>query len=70
MTMGPHSENTSKIARSFALTRETIEKVRKLLGLELPVLSMGMSGDFEIAIAEGSNQVRLGTAIFGERSPL
>ena len=70
MTMGPLTEDISKIARSFALTRETIEKARKLLGLELPVLSMGMSGDFEIAIAEGSNQVRLGTAIFGERTPL
>ncbi|MCH9031864.1 MAG: YggS family pyridoxal phosphate-dependent enzyme [candidate division Zixibacteria bacterium] len=70
MTMGPHTEDKSRIARSFALTRETIEKARKTLGLKLPVLSMGMSGDFEIAIAEGSNQVRLGTALFGERTPL
>ena len=37
--------------------------------LGLPELSMGMSGDFEIAIAEGATWVRVGTAIFGERAP-
>lgn len=38
--------------------------------LNLPVLSMGMSGDFELAIAEGSTRVRLGTALFGRRAPV
>ena len=37
--------------------------------LNLPVLSMGMSGDFELAIAEGATRIRVGTALFGKRSP-
>jgi PLP dependent protein len=37
--------------------------------LDLPVLSMGMSGDFELAIAEGATRIRVGTALFGKRSP-
>jgi len=37
--------------------------------LSLPVLSMGMSGDFELAIAEGATRIRVGTALFGKRSP-
>ena len=37
------------------------------LGAPLPQLSMGMSGDFEVAIEEGSTMVRIGTALFGER---
>ncbi len=53
--------------RSFALLRELNEQARAGTGLELPVLSMGMSGDFEAAIAEGSTLVRIGTAIFGPR---
>ena len=38
-----------------------------LLGAPLPVLSMGMSGDYEVAIEEGSTLVRIGTALFGDR---
>jgi len=41
--------------------------LRDGLGLDLPELSMGMSGDYEAAIAEGSTMVRVGTAIFGPR---
>lgn len=37
--------------------------------LNLPVLSMGMSGDFELAIAEGATRIRVGTTLFGKRSP-
>jgi uncharacterized pyridoxal phosphate-containing UPF0001 family protein len=37
--------------------------------LKLEVLSMGMSGDFEIAIAEGATRIRVGTALFGRRAP-
>jgi hypothetical protein len=40
---------------------------RNLTGIEMQILSMGMSHDFEIAIEEGSTCVRVGTAIFGER---
>jgi pyridoxal phosphate enzyme (YggS family) len=50
----------------FALLARTFEEVRAA-GLALDTLSMGMSDDFEAAIAEGSTMVRIGTAIFGER---
>ena len=39
-----------------------------MLGAPLPHLSMGMSGDFEVAIEEGATIIRIGTALFGERS--
>lgn len=46
-----------------------LRALRDSLGLSLPDLSMGMSGDYEAAIAEGSSIVRVGTAIFGARPP-
>ena len=55
---------------SFAKLRELSERLRLRTGLPLPELSMGMSGDFETAIEEGSTLVRVGTAIFGQRSVL
>ncbi|MHB8394993.1 MAG: YggS family pyridoxal phosphate-dependent enzyme [Candidatus Dormibacteria bacterium] len=54
-------------ARSFEACRELRTRLEKELGTELPILSMGMSGDFEAAIAEGSTQIRVGTALFGPR---
>ena len=44
-----------------------MQELEKYKNLSLDILSMGMSGDFKIAIDEGSTQVRIGTAIFGER---
>ena len=55
---------------SFSKLRELAEHLRLRTGLPLPELSMGMSGDFETAIEEGSTLVRVGTAIFGPRSVL
>ena len=55
---------------SFTKLRELAERLRLRTGLPLPELSMGMSGDFETAIEEGSTLVRVGTAIFGSRSVL
>ena len=55
------------LRRRFALLRELLLQLNAE-GLKLDVLSMGMSDDFEIAIAEGSTLVRIGTAIFGERA--
>ena len=43
------------------------EECEQILGAPLPHLSMGMSGDFEVAIATGSNSVRVGSSIFGQR---
>lgn len=53
----------------FARLRVLCEELRSRLGLPLPELSMGMSGDFEAAVAEGATLVRIGTDIFGPRPP-
>ncbi|MBQ7544064.1 MAG: YggS family pyridoxal phosphate-dependent enzyme [Synergistaceae bacterium] len=67
MTVGPITDTEREIRCAFAELRELAEKARASTGLALPVLSMGMSGDFEAAIAEGSTMVRIGTLLFGER---
>lgn len=68
MTMAPFTEDENLIRKSFALMRETKEKLQcDFPQFSLKELSMGMTHDFEIAIQEGSTQVRVGTAIFGER---
>ncbi len=68
--MGMASFAASEVQKrqSFASLRLLNEQARSETGLALPVLSMGMSGDFEAAIAEGSTLVRIGTAIFGPRN--
>ena len=48
--------------------RELKAQCEELLGAPLPHLSMGMSGDFEVAIEEGATIVRIGTALFGPRT--
>lgn len=55
--------------RVFARLRELRDELQHRLGTPLPELSMGMSGDFEVAVEEGSTMVRLGSAIFGPRPP-
>lgn len=53
--------------RYFAGLRQARDRLETRLGMELPVLSMGMSDDFAVAIAEGATHVRVGTRIFGKR---
>ena len=68
MTMAPYTKEEKVIRTSFSLLRDIKEKVNKMLGKNLiKHLSMGMSNDFEIAIEEGSTQIRLGTVLFGSR---
>lgn len=68
MTIGPLTENRDKIRASFRALRELRDSLRrKMPRHSWDILSMGMSGDFEIAIEEGSTLIRVGTAIFGER---
>jgi len=68
MTMAPFTDDEKLIRKSFITLRELAEKLRhQFPDLPLTELSMGMSGDFEIAIEEGSTLVRVGTAIFGQR---
>ena len=50
---------------AFAELRQLRERLRTTTGLSLPHLSMGMSNDFEIGIAEGATMVRIGTLLFG-----
>ena len=67
MCIPPFLENTEKVRPYFALLRESKEQLESKLGRKLPVLSMGMSHDFELAIEEGATEVRVGTALFGAR---
>jgi pyridoxal phosphate enzyme (YggS family) len=68
MTMAPLTADAAAVRATFAGARALLEQcVRERVGLQGSVLSMGMSGDYEIAIEEGSTMVRLGTVLFGER---
>ncbi|MBP5603836.1 MAG: YggS family pyridoxal phosphate-dependent enzyme [Treponema sp.] len=68
MTMAPFTDNEALVRKSFITLRELAETIKSEYPMfELNELSMGMSGDFELAIEEGSTLVRIGTAIFGER---
>ncbi|MBS1370614.1 MAG: YggS family pyridoxal phosphate-dependent enzyme [Lentisphaeria bacterium] len=67
MTMAPADAEPMKIAAVFELLCLTRDELEAKLGRKLPVLSMGMSGDFEIAARHGSTLVRVGTLIFGAR---
>ena len=67
MCIPPFLEKAEQVRPYFRRLRELREDVAKKLGVALPVLSMGMSHDFEVAIEEGATEVRVGTAIFGTR---
>jgi pyridoxal phosphate enzyme (YggS family) len=66
MGMASPTQDPSERRRQFALLRETYEGIRAA-GIEMDSLSMGMSDDYVEALQEGSNMVRIGTAIFGDR---
>lgn len=68
MTIGPNTQDSTLIKKAFEGLRNKRDFLRTQLGVELPELSMGMSGDFEFAIEAGSTIVRLGTSIFGNRN--
>ncbi|MEO7297943.1 MAG: YggS family pyridoxal phosphate-dependent enzyme [Verrucomicrobiota bacterium] len=67
MTIAPYAEDAEKVRPFFRRLRELKAACENILGAPLLQLSMGMSGDFEVAIEEGSTQVRIGTALFGAR---
>ena len=69
MTIAPHSQDEGVVRESFIKMRRLAEEIAPLTSrvATMDYLSMGMSGDFEMAIEEGANMVRLGTAIFGQR---
>jgi PLP dependent protein len=68
MTIAPWTPDPEKVRPIFQRLRQLKEQCDELLGAPLPHLSMGMSGDFEIAIEEGATIVRIGTALFGPRA--
>jgi hypothetical protein len=68
MTVPPYSPNAERSRSYFRQLRELKTRCDEILGAPLPHLSMGMSGDFEVAIEEGATIVRIGTALFGPRS--
>jgi PLP dependent protein len=68
MCIPPFRENPNEVRPFFATLRTLKEQLESRVGRALPVLSMGMSHDFEAAIQEGSTEVRIGTAIFGTRA--
>ena len=67
MTIGPLTENRNLIRESFRNLRELFQEAENIdsAHCHMKYLSMGMSSDFEVAIEEGSNMIRIGTAIFG-----
>lgn len=69
MTIGPglSVEDPEKSRPCFKLLRDLRSQLERELGMTLPVLSMGMSSDYGVAIEEGSTMLRVGTAIFGAR---
>jgi PLP dependent protein len=67
MCIPPFMEKPEQVRPYFARLRELREQTEQSCGQRLPVLSMGMSHDFEAAILEGATEVRLGTALFGIR---
>jgi hypothetical protein len=68
MTVPPWTLDPEKVRPVFGQMRELKERCEQLLGAPLPDLSMGMTGDFDVAIEEGATMVRIGTALFGERT--
>jgi|SRR5437773_3446663 len=68
MTIAPWTPEPEKVRPVFRQLRELRVRCEQILGAPLPHLSMGMSGDFEVAIEEGATLLRIGTALFGPRS--
>lgn len=69
MTMAPHVEDKEETRQYFKTLKDLSDEVAKLdfKNIEMKYLSMGMSNDFEVAVEEGANFVRVGSKIFGKR---
>lgn len=70
MTVGLQSPDEAAVRASYRALRELRDRAADVIGAGLPVLSMGMSGDLEAAVAEGATLVRVGSAVFGARPPV
>ncbi|MGB4610803.1 MAG: alanine racemase [Saccharofermentanales bacterium] len=67
MTMAPYFSNPADAEPIFAKTKELLVKYQPLVGTHFDQLSMGMSNDYQYAIAQGATLIRIGTKIFGAR---
>ena len=67
MGMATLTEDEGKIRKEFQFLKTTFEDLKKKYS-NLEILSMGMSGDYRIALECGSNMIRVGSSIFGERN--
>jgi len=67
MTVAPLDDDPGVARAAFGRLRDLRDRLAERFGVELPELSMGMTGDLEAAIAAGSTQIRVGTALFGSR---
>ena len=68
MTVGPNTSNMQSIRHAFKTLRKTKDWVESETGRKIKHLSMGMSGDYEIAVEEGSTMIRVGSFLYGPRS--
>jgi pyridoxal phosphate enzyme (YggS family) len=67
MCVPPYTENEEENRKHFVRLRELRDRLETKAGIKLPGLSMGMSGDYAVAVEEGATIVRVGSAIFGSR---
>ena len=67
MALAPYYDNPEEVRPYFRRLYRAFKEVNTP-GVEMKILSMGMTNDFEVAVEEGSNMVRIGTALFGERA--
>lgn len=67
MCVPPMAKEPEESRKHFVFLRDFRDKLEKLAGVPFPGLSMGMSGDYEVAVEEGATIVRVGSAIFGKR---
>jgi PLP dependent protein len=67
MAIPPFFDDSERVRPYFRKLRELRDELSQRLSRALPILSMGMSQDFEIAIEEGATEIRIGTALFGPR---
>lgn len=67
MTIAPLVDDAEDARPTFVALRELRDRLQASAGVQLPTLSMGMTNDYELAIAEGATHIRLGRAIFGAR---
>jgi pyridoxal phosphate enzyme (YggS family) len=68
MGMASFSEDTNLLTKEFTTLKQIFDQAAKQLGKQFTILSMGMSGDYPLAISLGSNMVRIGSLLFGARN--